>query len=66
MTAARIDALLSEHAEQVLGISRSGIADGNATFETQAPDRSASAGRRRQPPSDTASWRRWKSKCRVG
>ncbi|MFE2323394.1 GNAT family N-acetyltransferase [Streptomyces sp. NPDC059385] len=38
MTAVRIEALLAAHAEQVLGIYRSGIDEGNATFETQAPD----------------------------
>ncbi len=34
----RIEALLPEHAEQVLGIYQAGIDDGNATFETRAPD----------------------------
>lgn len=38
MTAVRIEALLPEHAEQVLGIYQAGIGEGNATFETQAPD----------------------------
>ncbi|MEU7606554.1 N-acetyltransferase family protein [Streptomyces sp. NPDC041003] len=38
MTAVRIATLLAEHAEQVLGIYRSGIDEGNATFETQAPE----------------------------
>ncbi|MFJ3722700.1 GNAT family N-acetyltransferase [Streptomyces sp. NPDC090045] len=38
MTAVRIEALLAAHAEQVLGIYQSGIDEGNATFETQAPD----------------------------
>ncbi|WP_405443646.1 GNAT family N-acetyltransferase [Streptomyces avidinii] len=38
MTAVRIEELLPEHAEQVLGIYRAGIDEGNATFETQAPD----------------------------
>ncbi|MCX4808503.1 GNAT family N-acetyltransferase [Streptomyces sp. NBC_01214] len=38
MTAVRIEALLAEHAEQVLDIYQSGIDEGNATFETQAPD----------------------------
>ncbi|MFJ9931617.1 GNAT family N-acetyltransferase [Streptomyces virginiae] len=38
MTAARIEALLPEHAEQVLGIYQAGIDEGNATFEEQAPD----------------------------
>ncbi|MFD4918135.1 GNAT family N-acetyltransferase [Streptomyces virginiae] len=37
MTAVRIEALLPEHAEQVLDIYRSGIDEGNATFETKAP-----------------------------
>ncbi|AZM92265.1 GNAT family N-acetyltransferase [Streptomyces sp. W1SF4] len=34
----RIDAMLPEHAEQVLGIYQAGIDEGNATFETQAPE----------------------------
>ncbi|WP_423834368.1 N-acetyltransferase family protein [Streptomyces manipurensis] len=34
----RIEVLLPEHAEQVLGIYQAGIDEGNATFETQAPD----------------------------
>ncbi|MEV7443032.1 N-acetyltransferase family protein [Streptomyces sp. NPDC091204] len=38
MTALRIEALLPEHAEQVLGIYQAGIDESNATFETQAPD----------------------------
>ncbi|WP_327739022.1 GNAT family N-acetyltransferase [Streptomyces nojiriensis] len=38
MTGVRIEELLPEHAEQVLGIHRSGIDEGNATFETRAPD----------------------------
>ncbi|MEW1633641.1 N-acetyltransferase family protein [Streptomyces sp. NPDC093801] len=38
MTGVRIEALLPEHAEQVLGIYQAGIDEGNATFETQAPD----------------------------
>ncbi|WP_030294899.1 GNAT family N-acetyltransferase [Streptomyces katrae] len=38
MTAVRIEALRPEHAEQVLGIYQAGIDEGNATFETQAPD----------------------------
>ncbi|MET9635383.1 N-acetyltransferase family protein [Streptomyces virginiae] len=37
MTGVRIEALLPEHAEQVLGIYQSGIDEGNATFETKAP-----------------------------
>lgn len=38
MTAVRIEELLPEHAEQVLGIYQAGIDEGNATFETKAPD----------------------------
>ncbi|MFD9724083.1 GNAT family N-acetyltransferase [Streptomyces sp. NPDC059072] len=38
MTDVRVEELLPEHAEQVLGIYRAGIDEGNATFETQAPD----------------------------
>ncbi|MER6446485.1 GNAT family N-acetyltransferase [Streptomyces venezuelae] len=38
MTGVRIQALLPEHAEQVLGIYQAGIDEGNATFETRAPD----------------------------
>ncbi|MFE2146795.1 GNAT family N-acetyltransferase [Streptomyces sp. NPDC059456] len=38
MTGVRIEALLPGHAEQVLGIYQAGIDEGNATFETQAPD----------------------------
>ncbi|MGW0748628.1 N-acetyltransferase family protein [Streptomyces sp. NPDC002587] len=38
MTGVRIEALLPEHAGQVLGIYRAGIDEGNATFETQAPE----------------------------
>ncbi|MFC9585903.1 GNAT family N-acetyltransferase [Streptomyces yangpuensis] len=38
MSAVRIETLLPEHAEQVLGIYQSGIDEGDATFETQAPD----------------------------
>ncbi|MER7466611.1 N-acetyltransferase family protein [Streptomyces sp. NPDC097981] len=34
----RIDSMLPEHAEQVLGIYQAGIDEGNATFETQAPE----------------------------
>ncbi|MGW2273183.1 N-acetyltransferase family protein [Streptomyces yangpuensis] len=34
----RIEVLLPEHAEQVLGIYQAGIDEGNATFETRAPD----------------------------
>ncbi|WP_046777296.1 GNAT family N-acetyltransferase [Streptomyces yangpuensis] len=34
----RIEVLLPEHAEQVLGIYQAGIDEGNATFETHAPD----------------------------
>ncbi|RSS79733.1 GNAT family N-acetyltransferase [Streptomyces sp. WAC06614] len=38
MTSVRIEALLPEHAEQVLGIYQAGIDEGDATFETAAPD----------------------------
>ncbi|WP_411070549.1 GNAT family N-acetyltransferase [Streptomyces sp. cmx-4-25] len=38
MSAVRIGALLPEHAEQVLAIYQAGIDEGNATFETQAPE----------------------------
>uniref|UniRef100_A0AAU2JY07 GNAT family N-acetyltransferase n=1 Tax=Streptomyces sp. NBC_00049 TaxID=2903617 RepID=A0AAU2JY07_9ACTN len=38
MTAVRIEALMPEHAERVLGIYQAGIDEGNATFETKAPD----------------------------
>ncbi|MFJ6935503.1 GNAT family N-acetyltransferase [Streptomyces sp. NPDC101132] len=38
MSAVRIGALLPEHAEQVLAIYQAGIDEGDATFETQAPD----------------------------
>ncbi|MFJ3635994.1 GNAT family N-acetyltransferase [Streptomyces sp. NPDC090112] len=38
MTAVRIEALLPDHAEQVLGIYQAGIDEGNATFEERAPD----------------------------
>lgn len=38
VTGVRIEELLPEHAEQVLHIYQSGIDEGNATFETQAPD----------------------------
>ncbi|MFJ3974419.1 GNAT family N-acetyltransferase [Streptomyces sp. NPDC090021] len=41
MTAVRVEALLPEHAEQVLDIYRAGIEEGNATFETRAPEWSA-------------------------
>jgi phosphinothricin acetyltransferase len=34
----RIAALLPEHAEQVLAVYQAGIDEGNATFETRAPD----------------------------
>lgn len=34
----RIEELLPEHAEQVLGIYQAGIDEGNATFETQAAE----------------------------
>ncbi|MFJ9643568.1 GNAT family N-acetyltransferase [Streptomyces sp. NPDC101206] len=38
MSGIRIEELLPEHAEQVLGIYQAGIDEGNATFERQAPD----------------------------
>jgi L-amino acid N-acyltransferase YncA len=38
MTGVRIEALLSGHAEQVLAIYQAGIDEGNATFETRAPE----------------------------
>lgn len=41
MTAVRVEALLPEHAEQELGVYRSGIDEGNAAFETKVPDRAA-------------------------
>ncbi|MGT2526441.1 hypothetical protein ACU4GG_03935 [Streptomyces nojiriensis] len=34
----RIEGLLPEHAEQVLGICQAGIDEGNAAFETSAPE----------------------------
>ncbi len=37
-TAMRIAAMLPEHAEQVLAIYQAGIDEGQATFETTAPD----------------------------
>ncbi|MFE2365532.1 GNAT family N-acetyltransferase [Streptomyces virginiae] len=37
MTTVRTEAMLREHAEQVLGIYQAGIDEGNATFETLAP-----------------------------
>ncbi|MEW5533525.1 GNAT family N-acetyltransferase [Streptomyces virginiae] len=37
MTTVRTEAMLPEHAEQVLGIYQAGIDEGNATFETLAP-----------------------------
>ncbi|MER7764779.1 N-acetyltransferase family protein [Streptomyces sp. NPDC097619] len=37
MRGVRIEPLLSEHAEQVLGIYQAGIDEGDATFETRAP-----------------------------
>ncbi|MFD9367888.1 GNAT family N-acetyltransferase [Streptomyces sp. NPDC060020] len=37
MSAVRIEALLPEHAEQVLAVYQDGIDEGNATFETRAP-----------------------------
>ncbi|MFJ6784361.1 GNAT family N-acetyltransferase [Streptomyces yangpuensis] len=38
MSRVRIAALLPEHAEQVLAIYQAGIDEGNATFETRAPE----------------------------
>ncbi|NXY93054.1 N-acetyltransferase family protein [Streptomyces sp. BR123] len=38
MSGVRIEALLPGHVEQVLGIYQAGIDEGNATFETRAPD----------------------------
>ncbi|EFL18788.1 GNAT family N-acetyltransferase [Streptomyces sp. C] len=38
MTGVRVEALLPAHAEQVLGIYQAGIDEGNATFESEAPD----------------------------
>ncbi|WP_405447278.1 GNAT family N-acetyltransferase [Streptomyces erythrochromogenes] len=38
MSAVRIEALLPEHAEEVLAIYQAGIDEGNATFETRAPE----------------------------
>ncbi|MEF2529387.1 MULTISPECIES: GNAT family N-acetyltransferase [Streptomyces] len=38
MSRVRIAALLPEHAEQVLAVYQAGIDEGNATFETRAPD----------------------------
>ncbi|MEU4353049.1 GNAT family N-acetyltransferase [Streptomyces virginiae] len=37
MSAVRIEALLPGHAEEVLAIYQAGIDEGNATFETRAP-----------------------------
>ncbi|MFF3677873.1 GNAT family N-acetyltransferase [Streptomyces sp. NPDC002120] len=37
MSAVRIEALLPEHAEQVLAVYQDGIDEGNATFEIRAP-----------------------------
>ncbi|MEU8564950.1 hypothetical protein AB0C45_26180 [Streptomyces cyaneofuscatus] len=37
-TGVRITAIRPEHAEQVLTVHRFGIDEGNATFETTAPD----------------------------
>ena len=36
--AVRIEAMTSDHADAVLAIYRAGIEEGNATFETRAPD----------------------------
>ncbi|MEU8773481.1 N-acetyltransferase family protein [Streptomyces sp. NPDC048606] len=41
MSAVRIGALLPEHGEQVLAIYQAGIDEGDATFETRAPQWSA-------------------------
>ncbi|MFJ9790645.1 GNAT family N-acetyltransferase [Streptomyces globosus] len=38
MSRVRIAALLPEHAEQVLAVYQAGIDEGDATFETRAPD----------------------------
>ncbi|GGQ39945.1 MULTISPECIES: GNAT family N-acetyltransferase [Streptomyces] len=38
MSTVRIEALLPEHAEQVLAIYQAGIDEGNATFEARAPE----------------------------
>lgn len=38
MSVVHIAPLLAEHAEQVLAIYQAGIDEGNATFETRAPD----------------------------
>ncbi len=38
MTGVRVKTLLPQHAEQVLAIYQAGIDEGNATFETQAPE----------------------------
>ncbi|MEV4193661.1 GNAT family N-acetyltransferase [Streptomyces toxytricini] len=38
MSQVRIEALLPEHADQVLAIYQAGIDEGNATFETRAPE----------------------------
>ncbi|MFB7170603.1 GNAT family N-acetyltransferase [Streptomyces sp. NPDC056254] len=38
MSRVRIEALLPEHADQVLAIYQAGIDEGNATFETRAPE----------------------------
>ncbi|MFF0273100.1 GNAT family N-acetyltransferase [Streptomyces sp. NPDC094447] len=46
MTAVRIEPLLPGHAEQVLAIYRAGIDEGDATFETRAPDWAAFDGSR--------------------
>ncbi|HEX9034536.1 MAG TPA: hypothetical protein VF834_22050, partial [Streptosporangiaceae bacterium] len=34
----RIEPMTAEHASQILAIYQTGIDEGNATFETQAPD----------------------------
>src|ERR1700689_5157306 len=37
-TAARVEAMTTAHADAVLAIYQAGIDEGNATFETRAPD----------------------------
>jgi len=37
-TGARIEAMTRDHAVAVLAIYQAGIEEGNATFETRAPD----------------------------
>ncbi|KJK50653.1 GNAT family N-acetyltransferase [Streptomyces sp. NRRL F-4428] len=38
MSQVRIEALLPEHADQILAIYQAGIDEGNATFETRSPE----------------------------